>query len=367
MNRSIPPAALALALALVAGSVAPPAARPAASAPDGRLSLSGSRVHVYTLAGQVDVVAGTGRSVTVETTHGGRDGGRIDVKTLPGAEPALVFVYPERKIVYRRGGTLERMRSSFRTTMEVGSDGRFGDRRLLAGLSRHKVEIRSSGSGFEGWVDLRIAVPPGQKADVHLGVGAVTVSNVDGELRIDCAAAGVTAQKTRGLLVIDTGSGGVDVRDAAGDLTVDTGSGAVSVIDFDGARMSVDTGSGAVKLAAVQARSLVDVDTGSGSVEVVDVRSPRVSVDTGSGRVYLRLGSNVEDLAVDTGSGSVTVEAPATLDATVSLETGSGGLDVDFPMSSLRRESDSLHGTIGTGRGRITLETGSGRIRLAKV
>lgn len=367
MSRFLPPT-LAAALGLSLSLLAAPAAR-AADPPNGRFSLSGERVHVYNLAGRVDLVAGSGRAVTIESATGGRDGGRIDVKTLPGNEPALVFAYPDKRIVYRRDGSGGGRRSSFRTTLDVGADGRFGDGggRKGPGPGRRKVEIRSDGTGFEGWADLRIAIPTGQKASLHLGVGAVTVANVDGELRIDCAAAPVTAHGTRGTLHVDTGAGAVEIRDGAGTVSVDTGSGAVSLFNFAGTTVAVDTGSGSVKLAAVQARQNVDVDTGSGSVEGVDLRSPRVSVATGSGRVFLRLGANVETLDVDTGSGSVTVEAPAALDATVHMETGSGGLEVDFPMSSIRRESDSLDGTIGNGRGRITLETGSGRIRLAKV
>jgi hypothetical protein len=362
MNRSLPPAT---ALALAACLLAAPAARSAP--PDGRFSLSGDRVHVYNLAGRVEVVAAAGRSVTVESTTGGKDGGHIDVRTMPGKEPALIFAYPaaERRIVYRRDG---RGDGRFRVTMEVGADGRFGDGwgKDGLGLGRRKVEVRSDGAGFEGWADLRVGVPAGQKASVHLGVGAVTVTNVDGQLLVDCAAAAVEAAGTRGLLHVDTGSGAVSIRDAADAVTVDTGSGAVSLINFDGSAVAIDTGSGSVKLAAVTASQQLDVDTGSGSVEVVDVRSPRVTVDTGSGRVYLRLAAQVENLSVDTGSGAVTVEAPATLDATVRMETGSGGLDIDFPLRLIHREDDSLEGTIGRGRGRITLETGSGRIRLVK-
>lgn len=368
MTRFLP-LTLAAGLLLSLSFLAVPAAR-SADPPNGRFSLSGARVHVYNLAGRVDVVAGSGRAVTVESATGGRDGRRIDVQTLPGNEPALVFAYPDRRIVYRReGAAAGGRRTQFRTTLEVGADGRFGHGwgRDGLGLGRRKVEIRSDGNGFEGWADLRVAIPAGQKASVHLGVGAVTVQNVDGELLVDCAAAPVTAHGTRGALHVDTGSGAVEIRDGAGTVTVDTGSGAVSLINFTGSAVAIDTGSGSVKLAAVQAGQNVDVDTGSGSVEGVDIRSPRVSVDTGSGRVFLRLGANVENLDVDTGSGAVTVEAPAALDATVHMETGSGGLEVDFPMSAIRRESNSLHGTIGNGRGRITLETGSGRIRLAKV
>ena len=366
MNRSLIAVFAATGL-LVAGVLA--AVPAGAATPDGHLSLSGTRIHVFNLAGQVEVVAGTGKSVSIVPTTGGRDGHRISVQNVSsGDEPGIVFTYPDRKIVYRREGMGRH--SSYRVNMDVSADGRFGDgwdKKASSGINRRKVEIRSDGDGFEGWVDLKIAVPPGQRAAIHLGVGAVTVANVDGELRLDCAAGPVDAQGTKGWLDVDTGSGAVTVRDAADKVTIDTGSGAVSLINFDGRDVSIDTGSGAVKLAAVKAVDQVHVDTGSGSVEVVDVRAPRVAVDTGSGRVYVRLGANVENLDVDTGSGSITVEAPSSLDATVDMETGSGGLEVDFPLGSLRRDSDSLSGTIGGGRGRISLETGSGRIRLAKV
>lgn len=351
-------------LSLVAAGVC---AAPAPAA-EGRHSLSGGRVHIYNLAGTVEVVPGPGTSVVVQSTTGGRDAAQIDVKTLAGADPALVFTYPGRKIVYRRAGS--GWMSKSRTTLDVGADGRFGDGwgRNGLGLGRRKVEIRSDGDGLQAWADLKIAVPRGQKASVHQGVGDVTVSNVDGELRIDCASGSVEAGGTKGWLDIDTGSGSVTIRDAADRVSVDTGSGNVSLLNFSGTEVLVDTGSGSVKLGSVRATGRVGVDTGSGRVEIIDVRSPKVGVDTGSGRVFVSLGADIDELAIDTGSGSVTVEAPGTLDATVQMETGSGGLQVDgFSMSSISRDSGSLSGRIGNGRGRILLETGSGRIRLAKV
>jgi len=352
-------AALATALALA------PTIALAASA-SGNFSLSGSRVHVYNLAGAVEVVAGSGSSVTVQSTSGGRDAARLDVQILPGGEPALVFKYPGTKVIYRRGHSEH---GSSRTTIDVGGDGRFGAGRGMNGVGagKRKVEIRTDGSGLEAWADLKIAIPPGQKTAVHLGMGAVTVANVEGELLIDCAATGIKAAGTRGALYIETGSGAIEVHDAAGFVSIDTGSGSVSVNDFTGSDLVVDTGSGAVRLASVRADARVNVDTGSGRVEIIDVNTPRVGVDTGSGSVYVRLAGTPRDISVDTGSGAVTVEAPPTLDAIVRLESGSGGLEVDFPMQSVSRDDDHVSGTIGKGTGRIVLETGSGRIRLIRL
>lgn len=337
------------------------------AAGDGRFSLSGDRVHVYNLAGAVKVTAGAGTSVTVVSRMQGKDAAQISVQTFPGNEPALVFQYPGKTILYRPESAGSR--NTFRSNLDVGADGRFGDGwgKNGLGLGRRKVEIKSSGSGTEAWTDLDIAIPRGQRVAIHLGVGAVTVANVDGELLVDCAAASVEAQGTRGTLKIDTGSGAVSARDVGGLVLIDTGSGGVAVNDFTGSELLIDTGSGDVRLAAITADERVSVDSGSGRVEIVEVRSPRVAVDTGSGSVFMRLAGTPRDVSVDTGSGAVTIEAPATLDAMVEMETGSGALEVDFPMKSVTRDDDHVTGTIGKGTGRVVLETGSGRIRLVRV
>ena len=87
-------------------------------------------------------------------------------------------------------------------------------------------------------------------------------------------------------------------------------------------------------------------------------------VDTGSGSVEIDLSADVDRLGVDTGSGGVTIGVPSTLGAELSIETGSGGIDADIPITVKRSGRRSLTGSIGDGKGRITIETGSGGVRL---
>jgi DUF4097 and DUF4098 domain-containing protein YvlB len=96
------------------------------------------------------------------------------------------------------------------------------------------------------------------------------------------------------------------------------------------------------------------------------VKASRVDVDAGSGATEIELLSTVESLKVDAGSGGVTVRLPATLSAEVDLETGSGGIDTDFAVQMTRFERRHVVGKIGDGRGRIRIESGSGRVRLVK-
>lgn len=137
---------------------------------------------------------------------------------------------------------------------------------------------------------MRVSVPRGQHVSVHLGVGNLNATNVDGDLVLDAAAAGVSASGGRGNLIADTGSG--DVR--------------------------------------------------------------------------ISLAQDIDQLDVDTGSGSVTIHAPPTLGASLRVETGSGDIDSDFPLTITHREPDSLLASIGDGRGRIVIDSGSGSVHLLR-
>ena len=75
---------------------------------------------------------------------------------------------------------------------------------------------------------------------------------------------------------------------------------------------------------------------------------------------------DVDNLEVDTGSGSVTVSLPADAGAEIDIESGSGGIDLDFPVTVRRASKDHVVGRVGDGRGRIAIDTGSGRIRLLR-
>jgi lia operon protein LiaG len=54
------------------------------------------------------------------------------------------------------------------------------------------------------------------------------------------------------------------------------------------------------------------------------------------------------------------------LGAQVDMQTASGDIDSDFPLSVTRSGGDHLRGIVGDGKGRISMETGSGGVRLLK-
>lgn len=316
--------------------------------------LSGDRVAVHNVAGTVEVVRGSGSTVRVTVQRRGDDASRLSVEVDPiGGRNVLRVLYPSDEIVYEGTG-----RGRFNAQVSVHDDGRIGG-------GGDRVRVRSEGSGLRAHADLRIEVPAGRDVAVHLAVGHVDSRGVSSDLTFDIGSGRVAAQGTTGRLVIDTGSGNVEVSDSEGDVEVDTGSGSVDLADVRGDRVLVDTGSGSVTARAVTADRVV-IDTGSGSIRVSELAAREVELDTGSGTVEAAMTRPVERLLVDTGSGGVTLELPEGIDAAVELDTGSGRIDVDLPLEVRTMRRDHVSGRIGSGRGLIEVDTGSGSIRLRR-
>lgn len=360
-----PPLRRARAAALLAGpALAALALTPAlfaaghAGAQDARRAerrvLRGREVAIWNVAGRVRVERGFGDDVVVEVARGGRDGARL---RLAGDAASLQVIFPDDRIVYpgwRRDG---------RVHVRTDASGRFLSGSTGWRLGRGGVEVRGSGSGTEAWADLVVRVPAGRRVAVHLAAGVAEAHDLDADLTLDVYAADVMTDGTRGRLLIDAGSGAIRVRGAEGEVRLDTGSGAVEVERVRATQLAVDAGSGAVRGADVTADE-VELDLGSGAVRLDALRAPRLHVDAGSGSVELDLAADVDDVRIDSGSGEVTLRLSPSLGAEVDIDTGSGGIVADVPLRVTARERGHLAGVLGDGRGRITVDGGSGRVHL---
>jgi hypothetical protein len=353
-----------------------------AAAQTERRSIGGRTVALYNVAGVVRVERGRSRDVEFEITRRGRDGGKLRIETgsVRGL-PTLRVIYPDDDVVYRgdvdadrddRSGRSDRDRNrnwgsrwGSRTESSMNDDGTWGGDRGW-GVGRRRVRVSRTGSGLEAWADIRVLVPEGQELKAYLLVGELRADDVNGDLTLDVASARVFTNRTRGVLNIDAGSGGVEVRDARGGrVSVDNGSGGVLLEGIDSDDCSVDTGSGGVTGTGVGCRRF-NLDVGSGGVRLLESTMSEVSIDAGSGGIELDLRSSPRSLSIESGSGSVTLRVPDGYSASVDIETGSGSISTDFAVRTSRVERNALRGTIGDGRGRLRVETGSGSVRLRR-
>jgi hypothetical protein len=304
----------------------------------GSYQLDGGRYAVYNLAGSVRVSAASGQQLTIGVKTEGADAGTLRVATgRIGDHATLRVIYPGDRIVFPG---VER---DNQTNLTVRDDGTFSD-----GVGRgRRVTIAGSGSGTRASANLDIGVPAGSAVGIYLAAGEVTIRNVKGDLELD------------------VGLASVDVDGLSGSFSLDAGSGPTRLARLQGGAVSLDVGSGDVTATDVTATQL-SLDAGSGTVTLDGLAVPDLSLDTGSGDITLTLTSDIHRLSLDSGSGDVTIYAPATLGARVSAEFGSGDIDVRLPMTRTVRDEDEgeLHGVIGDGRGEITIDSGSGDVRL---
>ena len=338
---------------------------PAGAQTPERVTLTGPRVAIWNLAGRVTLTPGGGRSVTVAVTRAGRDAAGLELARGPlGGRETLRVIFPGDRVVYR---LRDQMRERWSTELRVNEDGTFGgdDYRRGRRAEGRRVRVTSEGDGTDASADLAIEVPAGQELAIYLAAGEITARNVDGQILLDTHGADVSATAMKGDLDIDTGSGDVRVDGMSGQLSIDVGSGDVTVNNVGGGALEVDAGSGDVHGTGVSSTSL-KIDTGSGEVDLTGLVAQEVSVDVGSGDVDLAWTADPGDVNIESGSGEVRLTMPAGAGATVDMESSSGSVESDFPITTTRVARDAVRGTFGDGRGRIAVETGSGDIALLK-
>ncbi|HET9232783.1 MAG TPA: DUF4097 family beta strand repeat-containing protein, partial [Candidatus Eisenbacteria bacterium] len=352
---------------------------------DEHFTVSKPELRIVNLIGEIQVTKHTGQSFDVVVHVRGKDASREAIKVrLDETARKLVVEYPldkERNFVYPNLGG-HHSKSTFHWNPDGGPIS-YGIKDLV-GLGEHpKITVTSGGRGPELWADIEVRVPEKGRLEVVDGVGSVNAVDVNGDLKLVLQSGPITAEKITGELDADTGSGRVTITGVKGKVLADTGSGRVNIEDVDG-DLNVDTGSGSVNVTRVRGDK-VHADTGSGSVRLSEIRCEDLRVDTGSGGIELMSGAigqghfdtgsgGVElvldqlrggPIHVDTGSGSVTLDLPEAPSATINASTGSGSISVDLDdVDWVRKERDDKSFKVGKGEARVTLETGSGSIRV---
>ncbi|MFH1842638.1 MAG: DUF4097 family beta strand repeat-containing protein [bacterium] len=333
-------------------------------------TIDADQFQLINLIGEIQLVASDGDDIEIliEVSGDDADEDLIEIEVNEGRRAEVAILFPigeERNYVYPKLG-----RGS-RTTINMSSDhGDHGDtgswlHKLFGGLHGQQIKVSGKGSGLEVWADVLIRVPDGKDVKVRHGVGVIEAEGITGDLFLDINSGPVYARDIKGDLTADTGSGSVELRNITGNCTADTGSGSVEIFGFTGKELLVDTGSGSVTVDEIDCDRLL-IDTGSGGVRAKGVKANSAKIDTGSGSVKLfldRMGDG--RFVVDTGSGSITLVLPADASAEVVADTGSGSITVDVEdVDFHKRKRDHMEFTIGDGDARVTLDAGSGSIRV---
>jgi DUF4097 and DUF4098 domain-containing protein YvlB len=240
---------------------------------------------------------------------------------------------------------------------------------VVTGWSRNEVKVR--GTSERG--QLRLQASPS-----HVEIGANTVRGRLGDTRVEVNV----PEGTR--LTVSGNSADVSVRGVKGEVEVTTMSGDV-VIDDASSRVGFESVSGDVQISRVQGD--LRGEAMSGEIDVTDV-SGEVEVETVSGDLTLRnvrskyvrvesVSGSVEfDGRTETGgrydfashSGDVRLLLPAALGAMIAVETFSGTIDSDFPITLQpgQRHGKQFEFQVGDGGARIDATSFSGGIYIQR-
>ena len=181
-------------------------------------------------------------------------------------------------------------------------------------------------------------------------------------VKVDSASADVVCEGLNSKkAVMDASSGDMVYNGDAESFTADTSSGNIG---FSGKakNISTDSSSGDVFIEQKGEGESISSDTSSGDVEITAENAGSVSVDSSSGEQTIRLEAAPNELSLDSSSGDIKVYLPEDADFTANIDTASGDVDYELPMS---KKGDETY-VCGNGDGEYRIDTASGDVKIYK-
>jgi DUF4097 and DUF4098 domain-containing protein YvlB len=214
-----------------------------------------------------------------------------------------------------------------------------------------EIEYPESRGWFGGWgrgggdSDLRVTLPAGVALDIDTVSAEVQVRGVAGrELVIDSVSGDVLVHSGAKSVEIDNVSGDIVVEMQAGDVAAESVSGDIEVRGAMDGRIQAEAVSGSILIESAAAARQVNAGVVSGDVHL---------------RVGLQPGGRIQ---AESLSGDLELLLPAGTSAKLSASSFTGTIRSDHGTVDTEEHGpgSSLSTTLGSGEGRIDLETFSG-------
>jgi hypothetical protein len=266
----------------------------------------------------------------IDTTVRLDRGGAVDLSLISGKIRVTGWDRPDVKISASiESGMLRFDANSSRVSLSVEESDDSGHRR------RHDV----------GEARYDVSVPRGARLILEAVSGDITASGSQGEIEATSV------------------SGDVDVANGVREVSAEAVSGSVHAAQING-NLRAETVSGDVRAESVSGN--LEASSVSGNVRLVGAQSRDVRTETVSGDI-------VYSGSIDAGgrysfeshSGTLRLNIPRGAGAQFSVETFSGDVTTDFPVTipaHSKRSEGRMEFTLGDGRARVTAQTFSGRI-----
>ncbi len=239
------------------------------------------------------------------------------------------------------------------TTSEIRIIASIERGRLETTLTRTRVSIEArSVNGRMGSTRYEVVVPAGVRVRASAVSGEVVVRGTGGEVEASSVSGDVTIEDARGIVDVGSVSGDVQVTRADGRVDIESVSGDIDLHDVAGA---------------------LSVETVSGEVTISEGRLTSLRAESVSGTISYRGAIAARgDYRMNSHSGDVFITVPANGGASLELETWSGDISSDFPLTlqpgeNVGRRNRRMQFTVGSGGAHIIAETFSGDITIRRV
>ncbi len=249
------------------------------------------------------------------------------------------------------GGSQARIRATSNGG-EIRLDASGGRLRLSVDPAHRRCRDDYGANCSSGTGDARfeVTVPAGTRVLANSISGPISVRGAKGEVDVNSVSGSVIVTDAVRKAKAASVSGNVSVSQVVGDVRASSVSGRVEVADVTGD---------------------VETESVSGRISMIGARSKFVRAGTVSGRIaYSGTFDPSGTYEFKSHSGSLCLSLPADVGAQVRIETFSGGIDSDFPVTlqpnKTRGSTRNIEFKIGDGRSRIVAETFSGQIRLQR-
>ena len=214
--------------------------------------------------------------------------------------------------------------------------------------------------GHHGSVHYEIKVPARTVLDIDTSGGAIQISAMRSEARLQTSGGRIVVRDLVGDLNGRTSGGGIDLERIRGRVDVETSGGGIEATEIDGP-IDADTSGGGVRLDRVTGD--IRAHSSGGGIHIFEAGG-RVVADTSGGGIEASFArGNDRGGSLETSGGGIQVE----LDPSIGLQIDASGNSVraDLPltvkgMNSRRR----LQGTLGRGGELLKMHTSGGGVRI---
>lgn len=230
-----------------------------------------------------------------------------------------------------------------------------GDRSLLG----KKFE---NGAAHYGNVDYRITAPAFAKITIHADAAQIELTSIDGDVSIENGHGRIKVESLFGSLKIRQTSGDIELANIEGVIDVETKSGGTRG-EFLIGEVTLNQAEGEVDLKWVEGD--IRIKSVSATIQIRQLRGA-IDLENKDGDVYIQTDLNSpRDFFVRTGSGAIRFSVPEKSAGTLKIETKSGVISTEIPISVEAMTANQLKGVFGRGGTQIELRSTSGDVTLA--